>query len=201
MTQKAGSPAPETGRFRILKQGKNKLSVRLEEPYWHQLEACAEDAGSRLSSYVFQVLDELPDRANKTAFLRLHCLTWLQSRLRAVTTKRVINDMAPVLSACPAPSLLLSRTGKVLMYNKACRETIFASVPDENAQEISGLVTRTLGAALRQSMSILERRPDQIVTGRTHVPGVDGRVQKSVNVTLIDKASPGTSPILVYVYD
>ena len=67
-------------RQRILQRHGHRLSIRLEEEFWEQLEFCAKDEGLKLSEMVFRLIDE-NTTINRSSLLRTYCARWMRKKL------------------------------------------------------------------------------------------------------------------------
>ncbi len=116
-------------RQRVLQFEGRRYSVRLEEPYWHLLERIAVNADIRLAKVIDDVALDLDGVGNLASALRLHCLAYLQSEAQSIALPNTGEvsargagysaSLENILRANPAPSLLLSDDGKILLANRA----------------------------------------------------------------------------------
>ena len=115
-------------RQRVLQVDRRRYSVRLEEAYWQILEHLAGDQGVKLSHLVDDVAQEVQGESGLAAALRLRCLSALAESGRegqASADHRSAGGgvygalLENLISANPAPSLLLAEDGRILLANEA----------------------------------------------------------------------------------
>ena len=114
-------------RQRVLQVDRKRYSVRLEDAYWHILEDLARDQGVKLSRLVDEVAREVKGASGLAAALRLRCLSALAERKGegyAAADARSVGgvygaSLENLISANPAPSLLLAEDGRILLANEA----------------------------------------------------------------------------------
>ena len=115
-------------RQRVLQVDRKRYSVRLEDAYWHILEDLARDQGVKLSRLVDDVAKEVKGASGLAAALRLRCLSALADRNGADQTPAdrwsvgggvYGASLEKLISANPAPSLLLAEDGRILLANEA----------------------------------------------------------------------------------
>jgi predicted DNA-binding ribbon-helix-helix protein len=115
-------------RQRVLQVDRKRYSVRLEDSYWHILEDLARDQGVKLSRLVDEVAKEVKGESGLAAALRLRCLSALADKKgddQAPADRRSVGggvygaSLENLISANPAPSLLLAEDGRILLANEA----------------------------------------------------------------------------------
>ncbi|MCZ6448505.1 MAG: ribbon-helix-helix domain-containing protein [Alphaproteobacteria bacterium] len=115
-------------RHRVLQVDGRRYSVRLEESYWAVLEELAGRRGLRLARIIDEVAAAAKGEASLASALRLRCLGVLGEKLadglkasRAASGAggRYTASLENLVTANPAPSLLIAHDGKILLANVA----------------------------------------------------------------------------------
>ena len=115
-------------RHRVLQVDGRRYSVRLEESYWAVLEELAGRRGLRLARIIDEVAAAARGEASLASALRLRCLGALGEKLadglkasRAASGAggRYTASLENLVTANPAPSLLIAHDGKILLANVA----------------------------------------------------------------------------------
>lgn len=115
-------------RHRVLQVDGRRYSVRLEESYWAVLEELAARRGLRLARVIDEVAAAARGEASLASALRLRCLGVLGEKLadgpnasRAASGAggRYGASLENLVTANPAPSLLIAHDGKILLANAA----------------------------------------------------------------------------------
>ena len=115
-------------RHRVLQIDGRRYSVRLEEAYWAVLEELARRRGLRLAGIIDEVA-VAKGEASLTSALRLRCLGAVEEILAdglkapgataAGGGGRYGTSLENLVTANPAPSLLVAQDGKVMFANAA----------------------------------------------------------------------------------
>ncbi|MDX1485893.1 MAG: ribbon-helix-helix domain-containing protein [Alphaproteobacteria bacterium] len=122
------TPFLSPARHRVLQVEGRRYSVRLEEAYWRVLARIARDRNMRMAEIIDEVAAEAEGEASLASALRLRCIAALEEELGRAITARGGRDAAGgrygaslenLIDANPAPSLLLSHDGKILLANAA----------------------------------------------------------------------------------
>ncbi len=117
-------------RHRVLQVDGRRYSVRLEETYWAVLEDLASQRGLRIAGIIDEVAGAARGEASLASALRLRCLSVVGEKLTESKKKAGSPSVAGsggahgaslenLITANPAPSLLLARDGKILLANVA----------------------------------------------------------------------------------
>lgn len=120
-------------RQRILQRKNQRIALRLEEEFWDQLEICAKEEKRKLSNMLFDILENVEQNGNRAALIRVFCIRWLRQRLiQARQAAASSPDLQSVLSACPAPCVIMTAEKAIIAYNSAFAETIIAGLAAKN---------------------------------------------------------------------
>jgi len=116
-------------RQRIFQRNNQKIAVRLEEEFWDQLENCAREEKRKLSSLIFDILDNVEQNQNRASLMRVFCTRWLRRRLIQARQAAASNpDLQAVLSACPTPCVIMTAEKAIIAYNSAFAKTIISGL-------------------------------------------------------------------------
>lgn len=120
-------------RQRILQRKNQRIALRLEEEFWNQLEICAREEKRKLSNMLFDILENVEQNGNRAALIRVFCIRWLRQRLiQARQAAASSPDLQSVLSACPAPCVIMTAEKAIIAYNSAFAETIISGLAAKN---------------------------------------------------------------------
>ena len=119
-------------RQRILQRGGKRISIRLEEEFWEQLEFCAKDEGLKLADLVFRLITE-NSSVNRASLLRTYCARWMRKKLVRAHISNSNADIQGILTSCPIPCVIVSREKRLIAQNGAFRENILGALlaPDK----------------------------------------------------------------------
>ena len=119
-------------RQRILQRDGNRISIRLEEEFWEQLEFCAKNEGLKLADLVFELVGENP-LVNRSSLLRTYCARWMRNKLVQSHLANTSADIQGILASCPIPCVIVSREKRLIAQNSAFGDKILGSLisPDK----------------------------------------------------------------------
>jgi predicted DNA-binding ribbon-helix-helix protein len=191
---------PEIARQRILQRRHKRISIRLEEVFWAQLEACAREENIRLADLVFSLVEER-EGENRSSLLRTYCVDWLRKRLFQARLAASQIDLQSILVACPTPCVVITPQRALAAQNPAFKTQIVNRLlnkqppdPDRNA-------------VIRVSL----REPFQTIVNRLHASKVGSleseiavssggeSVTYSGNFCLLNRRPVEASPLLCFL--
>lgn len=112
-------------KHRIVQLSGRRYSIKLEQGFWRFLEDTARRQGMRLNQLVGQLAADHPTEIGFAAALRLYCLTVASARLGAAEEElhkaamaTGTTDLAALVSACPAPCIVLSFVRTISLVNE-----------------------------------------------------------------------------------
>jgi len=119
-------------RQRILQRGGKRISIRLEEEFWEQLEFCAKNEGLKLADLVFRLIRD-NSSMNRASLLRTFCARWMRKKLVQTHISNSNADIQSILTSCPIPCVIVSREKKLIAQNSAFGDKILAALaaPDK----------------------------------------------------------------------
>lgn len=123
-------------RQRIFQRQGKRISIRLEEEFWRQLEAGASEDGKRLTDLIFELAGEAEGAAGRSSILRTYCMRWARQKLVQARVSASEADLQTILSACATPCVVLSLDKKLLAHNRAFTQRVLSALvaPDQIAQ-------------------------------------------------------------------
>ena len=138
------SPGSRT-RQRILQRRHRRLSIRLEQVFWTQLETCAKEDGLKLADLVFAVGEDKGESENRSSLLRAYCVEWLRKRLFQARLGASQVDIPRILAACPAPCVIITQQRRLAAHNPAfAREVLGRLVAASHLKQAENVVRLTL---------------------------------------------------------
>ncbi len=121
------NPAWLKPRQRILQRDGKRVSIRLEEEFWEQLEFCAKDEGVKLADLVFGVIGGA-DTTNRTSLLRIYCARWMRRKVVQTFLTKSNADIQGILSSCPIPCVIVSSEKRLIAQNTAFSEKVLGAL-------------------------------------------------------------------------
>ena len=141
----APEPLASEPRQRILQRRHRRLSIRLEEVFWVQLEACAKEEDVKLADLVFTLVETNSAAENRSSLLRAFCVDWLRRRLFQARLAANQVDIQSILSACPLPCVIITQQRKLAAHNPAfAQEVLGRLVPPDKWRDAENVVRLTL---------------------------------------------------------
>jgi predicted DNA-binding ribbon-helix-helix protein len=132
-------------RQRILQRHHRRLSFRLEEIFWAQLESCAKEEGVKLADLVFTLTETLAETENRSSLLRAYSVDWLRKRLLQARLAASQVDLQLVLTACPAPCVIITQQRRLAAHNPAFASDVLRRlVPSTELRQAENIVRLTL---------------------------------------------------------
>ena len=121
------NPAWLKPRQRILQRDGKRISIRLEEEFWEQLEFCAKDEGVKLTDLVFGLIGDI-EAKNRTSLLRIYCARWMRRKVVQTFLTKSNADIQGILSSCPIPCVIVTSEKKLIAQNAAFSEKVLGSL-------------------------------------------------------------------------
>ncbi len=132
-------------RQRILQRRHRRLSIRLEQVFWTQLETCAKEDGLKLADLVFAVGESKAESENRSSLLRAYCVEWLRKRLFQARLGASQVDIQRILAACPTPCVIITQQRRLAAHNPAfAREVLGRLVAPSHLKQAENVVRLTL---------------------------------------------------------
>ncbi len=158
--------SPIHSSARVLQHNGKRISVKLEDVFWEQLDEIASNQGQTLSLLVHQALKDAPPFLNKTSALRVFCLKNIQRKIHAAELNQTTTNLTGFLTACPFPVFVLSMARKITFHNRAFKDTFLAQDPDDSNDFSGGSPRLTFSQPINRVFSYLNTHPLSVVTGQ-----------------------------------
>lgn len=186
-------------RQRILQRHGKRLSIRLEEEFWEQLEFCAKDEGFKLSEMVFRLIDE-NTTINRSSLLRTYCARWMRKKLVQAHVSNTNTDIQGILTSCPIPCVIVSREKRLIAQNGAFGEKILgALVSPDMWEEADTIIRFSLGRPIDRIVRDLMGDDAPYIETNVAFSRGSAIVQMIGRFCLLNPRSSDTSPLLCFL--
>jgi predicted DNA-binding ribbon-helix-helix protein len=186
-------------RQRILQRHGHRLSIRLEEEFWEQLEFCAKDEGLKLSEMVFRLIDE-NTTINRSSLLRTYCARWMRKKLVQAHLSNTNADIQGILTSCPIPCVIVSREKRLIAQNKAFGEKILGTLVSPDMWEEADTIVRfSLGRPINLIIRDLMGKGAPFVETNVAFSRGSAIVQMIGRFCLLNPRTTDTSPLLCFL--
>lgn len=186
-------------RQRILQRHGHRLSIRLEEEFWEQLEFCAKDEGLKLSEMVFRLIDE-NTTINRSSLLRTYCARWMRKKLVQAHLSNTNADIQGILTSCPIPCVIVSREKRLIAQNKAFGEKILGTLVSPDMWEEADTIVRfSLGRPINLIIRDLMGKGAPFVETNVAFSREAAIVQMIGRFCLLNPRTTDTSPLLCFL--
>ena len=188
-------------RLRVLQRDGNRVSIRLEEAFWVQLETAAREQKLKMTDLVFDIMATAGDGENKTSRLRTYCVLWLRQQLLRARLAAQDANLPMVLAACPTPCFVISPSRQLAGHNPAFARTFLA--PGEDGAE--PIAPETVKFTFRQPFDRIRRtmadQPDRVFFDRLGMACGDEQTVHRVSVCLLSRKLGIESPVLAFMME
>ena len=187
-------------RQRILQRNGQRLSIRLEEEFWEQLEISAKEEGLKLTDLVFRLIGEFPAE-NMSSLLRTYCARWMRSRYVQAQLAGYNSDIHGILTSCPIPCVVVTREKKLIAQNGAFSERILGSlvVPDM-WDEADKIVRFSLGHPIDRIARDLSGSEKTFIETNVAFSRGSAIVQMIGRFCLLNQKASDAAPLLCFLY-
>ena len=185
-------------RQRILQRDKQKISIRLEEEFWRQLEAIAAEDGRKLSDLVFELVGPERAPANRTSLLRTYCLRWVRQRLSQAQHSMATDDFQSVFAACPGPAVVLTPDRRIAAYNRAFASQVLEKFALAH-QQSGGALSFRLSKPLEQIYAELSAPDTQTESAKVAFVMGDRMVRMDGRFCHLRKNQADQSPLVCFL--
>jgi len=186
--------------LKVLQSKGQRVSIRLEDIFWEQLEKLAEDEHLPLSKFVHTLVHSLDPKLNRTAFLRCYCLRKLQENLSLLNTDATSGtDLGSIITACPTPVFILGSDRKIVAYNPAFKNDFLAI--DFSTGDSAGRspLKLTFSQPFNTIKKFLIENPGRVVTAQVSFSQDGKQKQNWVRFALADKSRGDDSLVIAFV--
>ena len=193
-------PETLTLRQRFFQRKQKRISVRLEEEFWRQLEACAALDGINLTDLVFDIASGGDESANRSSALRTYCVQRLGQAIEKARLAASNVDVQTLLTACPTPCVVLTPDRKIAAHNTAFYESVLKPVIEKSAADHGEANLRfTISRPLGQIVNATLESPQGFT--EANVAFYSGNVMHQMlgRFCLLNRRAQKASPILCYL--
>ncbi|MEC9368808.1 MAG: ribbon-helix-helix domain-containing protein [Pseudomonadota bacterium] len=195
----AASESPQALRQRFFQRQQARLSIKLEEEFWKQLEICAAMESRSLNELVFDIAGSA-DSTNRSSALRTYCVLKLGQAFEKARLASSNVDVQTLLTACPSPCVILTPERKIAAHNAAFFDTVLKPVIEAGQEGAGNINLRfTISSPLRQIVkAILESKQGYAEASVAFYHG-DRMRQMLGRFCLLNRRAQAASPILCYL--
>ncbi|MGI9383375.1 MAG: ribbon-helix-helix domain-containing protein [Methyloligellaceae bacterium] len=189
-----------TPRQRILQRSRKRVSVRLEEEFWVQLEACAKEDGLKMTDLVFQLFEQAGDDINRSSVLRAYCVRWLRNKLAQVRLSSSDADLQVILSACDVPCVVITAEKKLVAHNHAFADKVLSSiVPPDQWDQAQSFVRFSLSKPINQIFDAVIASKVGYTEAHVAFSKDQGVVPMIGRFCLLNRRAVDSSPLLCFL--
>ncbi len=186
-------------RQRILQREGKRISIRLEEEFWEQLEFCAKNEGLKLADLVFKLIGKNPS-VNRSSLLRTYCARWMRNKLVQTHLANTSADIQVILASCPIPCVIVSMEKRLIAQNSAFGDKILGALVapdkwDDANRVIRFSLARPIDKLVRE---LIHDGPPFVETNVAFSRGA-AIVHKIGRFCLLNPRSANTSPLLCFL--
>ncbi len=186
-------------RQRILQRHGHRISIRLEEEFWEQLEFSAKDEGLKLSELVFRLIDE-NSSTNRSSLLRTYCARWMRKKLIQAHISHTNADIQGILTSCPIPCVIVSREKKLIAQNGVFGEKILGALVSPDIRDKADTIVRfSLGRPVDRIISDLVAKDTPFIETNVAFSRGSAIVQMIGRFCLLNPRISDTSPLLCFL--
>jgi predicted DNA-binding ribbon-helix-helix protein len=186
--------------LKVLQSNGQRISIRLEDIFWEQLEKLAENEHLTLSKFVHALVHPLDPKLNRTAFLRCYCLRKLQETLslsKADSSNGA--DLGSIITACPTPVFVLGNDRRIVAYNPGFKND-FLSIDFSTADGADRPPLKlTFSQPFNTIKKFLIENPGRVATAQVGFSQGGKQKQNWVRFALADKSRGDDSLVIAFV--
>jgi predicted DNA-binding ribbon-helix-helix protein len=185
-------------KLKIIQRDGKKVAVRLERIFWSQLQEFAREDKASLSRFVFKLLDAGTNVDNRTSYLRCYCLDRMRKKQPLTALMGPAFDMLALVSACPAPVVILTNERKIAAFNPA-----FSAIV-RNQNPASSVGQREINLVFSESFARIQtgliQNPTSIPTYQIGLQIGGGMAQQfRARFALVDRSKGMSSLVTVFL--
>ncbi len=185
--------------LKVLQKAGRRVSIRLEDIYWDQLQELARTDSISLNSLVFRVVEELDESTNRTSALRTYCLNRLRQELVLKSIQTGDTGLAAIITACPVPVMVLTPERRIAAYNPAFANEILSALATNQNGEKRTTLRLTFSRPFNLIVKQVVDNPRAIVAGQIGFSSNRRSVQRRVRYALADRSQGQDSYIVVFL--
>ena len=189
-------------RQRILQRRHRRLSIRLEQVFWTQLETCAKEEGLKLTDLVFAVAESKGEPENRSSLLRAYCVDWLRKRLFQARLSASQIDIQLILAACPTPCVIITQQRRLAAHNPAfAREVLGRLVPTGDLKHAENVVRLTLSQSFEAIADGVRASAAGYVESELVFASATSQATYIGRFCLLSRRSSEAAPLLCFLRD
>lgn len=190
-------------RQRILQRHHRRLSIKLEEVFWTQLETCAKEESLKLSDLVFGVAESAESKdepGNRSSLLRAYCVDWLRKRLFQARLAASQVDIQLILAACPVPCVIITQQRRLAAHNPAfAREVLGRLVPPDDLKHAENVVRLTLSKSFETIADSVRANATGYAESELIFASASSQVSYIGRFCLLSRRSSEAAPLLCFL--
>ena len=187
-------------RQRIFQREYKRISVRLEEEFWQQLESSASEDGQKLADLIFELARGPENSASRSSLLRTYCLRWLREKLVQARLTASEIDLQTILSACATPCVVISSTKKLIAHNRAFSERILSSlVAPDQWDEATNLIRFSLSKPINKIMEAVKASETGYAEAQVAFVRDSNVIRLTGRFCLMNARAQESSPLLCFL--
>ena len=188
-------------RLRVLQRDGNRISIRLEEAFWAQLETAAREQKLKMTDLVFEIMATAGEGENKTSRLRTYCVLWLRQQLLRARLAAQDANLPMVLAACPTPCFVISPNRQLAGHNPAYARAFLAAKEDEGGAIPPESVKFTFRQPFDRIRRTMADQPDRVFFDRIGMSRADEQTVHRVSICLLSRKLGVESPVLAFMME
>ena len=188
-----------SARLKVLQRDGVRVSIRMEEAFWTQLETAAREQKVKLSDLVFDIMDTAAPGDNKTSRLRTYCVLLLRQQLLRARLAANDANLPMVLAACPTPCFVINPARQLAGHNPAFARDILDDAQNENAAPPSERVAFAFSQPFDRIRRAMAEQPDRVFFDRIGIKQGDKQIVHRVSICLLSRKLGADSPVLAFI--
>ena len=188
-----------SARLKVLQRDGVRVSIRMEEAFWTQLETAAREQKVKLGDLVFDIMDTAAPGDNKTSRLRTYCVLLLRQQLLRARLAANDANLPMVLAACPTPCFVINPARQLAGHNPAFAREILDDAQSEHAAPPSERVAFAFSQPFDRIRRAMSDQPDRVFFDRIGIKQGEKQIVHRVSLCLLSRKLGADSPVLAFV--
>lgn len=198
-SDKRNTKTQTSARLKVLQRDGVRVSIRMEEAFWTQLETAAREQKVKLSDLVFDIMETAAPGDNKTSRLRTYCVLLLRQQLLRARLAANDANLPMVLAACPTPCFVINPARQLVGHNPAFAREILSEATGENAAPASERVAFAFSQPFDRTRRAMAEQPDRVFFDRIGIRQGETEIVHKVSICLLSRKLGADSPVLAFV--
>lgn len=196
---KRSTKTQTSARLKVLQRDGVRVSIRMEEAFWAQLESAAREQKVKLGDLVFDIMDTAAQGDNKTSRLRTYCVLLLRQQLMSARLAANDANLPMVLAACPTPCFVINPARQLAGHNPSFAREILEDGQTESAAPPSERVAFAFSQPFDRIRRAMAKQPDRVFFDRIGIKQGGKQVVHKVSLCLLSRKLGADSPVLAFV--